>query len=86
MAAPKRIDSRTIENNNRVGFKLFPKGARHLLHPNFEEIDSVDCLFLYETQNRFFYVEYSPDLNGKYQKKLLTTHIDMVVETIQESL
>jgi hypothetical protein len=83
---PKRVNIKDVESKEPRGFKQFPKGARHLLHPKLAIADEIECEFLYETGDRFFVIDYSKSDDGKYQKQLITNKIDTVVETIEEFL
>ena len=79
---PIRVSSRDLqeERKQRKGFKFFPKGNCHLLHPSLSILDKYDdCKLLYEMEYKFLYVTY-----GGEQKAIITSEVSSVVNTIQE--
>lgn len=64
----------------------FEQGKRKFIHPLFEDIDDLDCYFLYNKIKKFFYVEFSPVINNShksYTRSLISSDVSFIVKEIK---
>jgi hypothetical protein len=90
-AERQRFPSRNPDSD----IKVFAPGARHYLHPKLAILDRLDCELAYYRQHKILVVSYAPkqenidhtDYTHKvYEKGILTTDVNYVVELIREYL
>lgn len=79
---PIRVSNKDLqaERKNRKGYKHFPKGSCHLLHPLLQILDKRnDCKLWYELEHKIFYVIYGDD------KSIMTPEVSTIVDVINKS-
>ena len=85
----ERISINSIKNSieeSKPELVEFKSGVRNVIHPKFNELDTIDCKFYYNKQKRFFIVDYSPAINSGtkiYTRSVMSNNIDYIIECVK---